>query len=107
MRRTHLRAAAVTVSKLGLAIALPTGGSSAFAQVANEDQSAADPARAQDQAEARAGDANNPGPGNSPTSDEADANEIVVTAQFREQNLQDTPIAITAVSAAMLEARSQ
>lgn len=32
---------------------------------------------------------------------------IVVTAQFREQNLQDTPIAITAVSAEMLEARSQ
>jgi hypothetical protein len=32
---------------------------------------------------------------------------ILVTAQFREQNLQDTPIAITAVSAAMLEARSQ
>ncbi len=35
------------------------------------------------------------------------ANEVVVTAQFREQNLQDTPIAITAVSAEMLEARSQ
>jgi iron complex outermembrane receptor protein len=33
--------------------------------------------------------------------------EIVVTAQFREQNLQDTPIAITAVSGAMMEARSQ
>jgi len=33
--------------------------------------------------------------------------EIVVTAQFREQNLQDTPIAITAVNAAMLEARGQ
>ncbi|WP_417320075.1 TonB-dependent receptor [Emcibacter sp.] len=33
--------------------------------------------------------------------------EIVVTAQFREQNLQDTPIAITAVSGDMLEARSQ
>ena len=33
--------------------------------------------------------------------------EIVVTAQFREQNLQDTPIAITAVSGAMLEARGQ
>jgi iron complex outermembrane receptor protein len=34
-------------------------------------------------------------------------NEIVVTAQFREQNLQDTPLAITAVDAATLEARSQ
>ena len=33
--------------------------------------------------------------------------EIIVTAQFREQNLQDTPIAITAVNAEMLEARSQ
>jgi iron complex outermembrane receptor protein len=33
--------------------------------------------------------------------------EIVVTAQFREQNLQKTPIAITAVSGAMLQARSQ
>jgi len=33
--------------------------------------------------------------------------EIVVTAQFREQNLQDTPIAITAVTGEMLEARSQ
>lgn len=33
--------------------------------------------------------------------------EIVVTAQFREQNLQDTPLAITAVSGNMLDARSQ
>ncbi|MCW2393597.1 MULTISPECIES: TonB-dependent receptor [unclassified Sphingobium] len=33
--------------------------------------------------------------------------DIIVTAQFREQNLQDTPIAITAVNSAMLEARSQ
>src|SRR5688572_388780 len=33
--------------------------------------------------------------------------EIVVTAQFRAQNLQDTPLAITAVNAEMLEARSQ
>lgn len=33
--------------------------------------------------------------------------EIVVTAQFREQKLQDTPIAITAVDSAMLESRSQ
>jgi iron complex outermembrane receptor protein len=42
---------------------------------------------------------------------EADANlaaqDIVVTAQFREQRLQDTPISITAVNAAQLEARSQ
>ena len=33
--------------------------------------------------------------------------EIVVTAQFREQNLQDTPIAITAINAETLEARGQ
>lgn len=33
--------------------------------------------------------------------------EIIVTAQFREAKLQDTPIAITAVNAEMLEARGQ
>ncbi|MXO66432.1 TonB-dependent receptor [Altericroceibacterium endophyticum] len=42
-------------------------------------------------------------------SDAKDSNsirEIVVTAQFREQSLQDTPIAITAMDSAGLEARS-
>lgn len=34
-------------------------------------------------------------------------NEIIVTAQFREQKLQDIPLAITAVNAEMLEARGQ
>jgi iron complex outermembrane recepter protein len=33
--------------------------------------------------------------------------EVIVTAQFREQNLQSTPLAITAITAATLEARSQ
>jgi len=33
--------------------------------------------------------------------------DIVVTAQFREQRLQDTPIAITAMDSSVLEARSQ
>ena len=33
--------------------------------------------------------------------------EVVVTAQFRQQNLQQTPLAITAVNAAMLDARGQ
>ncbi len=33
--------------------------------------------------------------------------EVVVTAQFREQNLQSTPIAITAVTGEMLEMRNQ
>src|SRR5688500_6811669 len=37
----------------------------------------------------------------------AGATEILVTAQFREQRLQVTPIAITAVNSEMLEARSQ
>jgi iron complex outermembrane receptor protein len=39
--------------------------------------------------------------------DQGTLEEIVVTAQFRTQKLQDTPIAITAVNAAMLEARGQ
>ncbi len=34
-------------------------------------------------------------------------NEIVVTAQFRNQNVQEAPLAITAVDAALMEARSQ
>ena len=33
--------------------------------------------------------------------------EVVVTAQFRQQNLQETPIAITAITAGMLEQRNQ
>ncbi|MBT2189110.1 TonB-dependent receptor [Sphingobium nicotianae] len=35
------------------------------------------------------------------------SNDIIVTAQMRSQNLQDIPLAITAVSGAQLEARSQ
>lgn len=47
-----------------------------------------------------------------PATQEEDASNavdavITVTAQFREQNLQDTPLAITAVNAALLDARSQ
>ena len=42
------------------------------------------------------------------TASPANSNEeIVVTAQFRSQDIQKTPLAITAVNAAMLEARSQ
>ena len=33
--------------------------------------------------------------------------EVVVTAQFREQSVQDTPLSITAISGDMLESRSQ
>jgi iron complex outermembrane receptor protein len=38
---------------------------------------------------------------------DAAGREIVVTAQFREQRLQDTPLSITAVDAALLESRNQ
>ncbi|WP_243451098.1 TonB-dependent receptor [Sphingosinicella sp. CPCC 101087] len=62
---------------------------------------AASPAAAQDLAQqaARPGAAQD-------TSGQAEQ-EILVTAQFREQRLQDTPLAITAVPAELLEARSQ
>ncbi len=50
------------------------------------------PAMAQDSAEAAADDS---------------SNEIVVTAQFRSQRLQDVPIAITAVTGEMMEQRGQ
>ncbi len=39
--------------------------------------------------------------------DDASTAEIVVTAQFRDQKLQDVPLAITAVDSATIEARSQ
>jgi iron complex outermembrane recepter protein len=39
--------------------------------------------------------------------DEAADTDIVVTAQFRDQKLQDVPIAITAIDSALLESRSQ
>ena len=55
------------------------------------------PARAQDTAQ----------PQDSQDIDDSGVHDIIVTAQFREQRLQDTPIAITAVDAAMLEARGQ
>jgi len=42
-----------------------------------------------------------------PAAEDEGLEEVVVTAQFREQRLQDTPIAITAVSAATLEQRNQ
>ena len=42
-----------------------------------------------------------------PAKDNSTVSEVVVTAQFRQQNLQQTPIAITAVTGAMLDARGQ
>ncbi|MBO9498980.1 MAG: TonB-dependent receptor [Novosphingobium sp.] len=41
------------------------------------------------------------------SNDSPAGNEIIVTAQFRAQNVQDTPLAITAVDSAMLAARNQ
>jgi iron complex outermembrane receptor protein len=38
---------------------------------------------------------------------DAELEMVVVTAQFRSQNIQDTPLAITAITADMLEARSE
>jgi len=48
-----------------------------------------------------------PAPAQEAAADTTKNEDIVVTAQFRQQRLQDTPLAITAVSGAMLEARSQ
>jgi iron complex outermembrane receptor protein len=45
--------------------------------------------------------------GADPSSEDQVLAEVVVTAQFREQKLQDTPIAITAVNAETLEVRNQ
>src|SRR5689334_8211494 len=46
-------------------------------------------------------------PGPDKDADTGVLQEVTVTAQFREQNLQQTPIAITAVTATMLEQRNQ
>ena len=80
MRKFNQRAVGMAVSKLSIATAMLVGATAAAAQTA--------PAAEEEAAAAGNGD-------------------IVVTAQFRAQNLQDTPIAITAVNAEMLEARSQ
>ena len=42
-----------------------------------------------------------------PAADTTTGNDIVVTAQFQAQNLQDTPLAITAQTGEMLEARRE
>src|SRR5690606_32711637 len=91
-----------SVSYLAAAAAM-AWGAAASGQVAPETQSAEGVAQAQRQTEGQAVAANQPGM----AAATGGANEIIVTAQFREQNLQDTPLAITAVSAEMLEARSQ
>jgi len=100
-------------SRLALGLSLTLIAVPALAQ-APETQSATNPAPAEDAVNAQTGANNNPGTavaGGAATAAPADTSgqveEIVVTAQFREQNLQKTPLAITAVSGAMLEARSQ
>lgn len=68
------------------------------------------PATAQDAAsppEAAQEPAQAPAQESIPAEDQTGSTDIIVTAQFREQNLQDTPLAITAVNAEMLRARSQ
>eukprot|EP01041_Mallomonas_annulata_P035836 gene35836-58847_t len=37
------------------------------------------------------------------SADEADSGEIIVTARRRNESLQDTPVALTAINAAMIE----
>lgn len=96
-----------------LTMAIAAGTASAQAP---ETQSQANPAPADAAVNQQAGQNNSPGaasqgaaatPEAAPTDNGSGTGEIVVTAQFRSQNLQRTPLAITAVSGAMLEARSQ
>jgi len=47
------------------------------------------------------------GAGQNAPADAFQLEEVVVTAQFRSQDLQQTPLAITAVSSAMMEARGE
>ncbi len=42
-----------------------------------------------------------------PTGNPEELKEVVVTAQFREQSVQDIPLSITAISGALMDARSQ
>nr|WP_243415206.1 TonB-dependent receptor [Altererythrobacter segetis] len=79
---------------LGASLAALTIAGPAFAQ---------DAAMPAPQAQAQAA---NPDPA-ATTDNSQVSNEIVVTAQFRAQNIQDTPLAITAVNAATMEAKSQ
>lgn len=90
------------ISQCALAIALVSGGEPANAAVATDQA----PSPAQVQADAAGPPATDVLSSPSPTND-ASGGEIVVTAQFREQRLQDTPLAITAMNGAALEARSQ
>ncbi|MDB5682745.1 MAG: hypothetical protein JWM75_443 [Sphingomonas bacterium] len=83
---------------IALALLLPLAASPAFAQ---------QPGRSTGAPRADTAAAVASAPASPEARDGSQVEEIVVTAQFREQNLQQTPIAITAMSGAMLEARSQ
>lgn len=80
---THRRRARCTYSVLPLALGCLIPVSAAQAQSAGEGSTA------------------------SPKGDAADPKDIIVTAQFRSTRVQDTPLAITAINSALLEARSQ
>ncbi len=87
MRKCTPLASAVSVLALSGLSALP-------AQAQVSDAAAADQANPDDAGERARGN-------------DSQIAEIVVTAQFRDQSLQEAPLAITAVDAALLEARSQ
>ena len=90
----------LTASLAALAIAAP-----AFAQDAAAPQTP--PVNASPTADASAqAQATNPDTAASTDTSQA-GNEIIVTAQFRAQNVQNTPLAITAVNAQTMEAKSQ
>jgi iron complex outermembrane receptor protein len=82
-----------TVALSALAIALAAAATPAQAQDAG----------AQPNANAQSGDQGTQSGDNTAQP----SNEIVVTAQFRRQNLQDTPLAITAITGSSLEQRSE
>ncbi|WP_404710471.1 TonB-dependent receptor [Sphingomonas sp. MMS24-J13] len=91
MIRVQITSARMAAGTAALAVALVTAPADA--------QAAGAPVTAPGQTQAQAGVEATP---------HADQTaDIVVTAQFRGQRLQDTPLAITAVNASTLEARSQ
>lgn len=91
MDRTYFHGRTGLTRSLAMGISLAAMGVATAASAQSTGSTTANAQAAPDQAQAT------PAP----------SDDIVVTAQFREQKLQDTPIAITAVNAEMMEARSQ
>lgn len=89
-------------SRMALAVALLTASAPALAQT-----TASPPATPATDAATTPPTQSPPASSTSRPAGKDQVEEIIVTAQFRKQNLQATPIAITAVSGAMLQARSQ